>query len=309
MPTRSAPAPVQPRGIAGVSPPDPTIWRTNLRQRVATALVLIPVVLALVWVGGWAAFVGAALVLLQGARELRAMFARRGWRPLTALGAAIGLAFLLAAMLPAQRLFLFAAGLSALVVGPLVWLLATRPMGERTIIEWALTLTIPIYLGWPLALVLLLRGDGVGYAARGFWWLLLLLIAVWANDIAALFVGRSLGGGGRHRLAPRVSPGKTWEGAIGGLVASVLGVAAVAAVADLVSVPLVAWYHWPVLGALIALSATLGDLAKSLLKRGAGVKNSGTILPGHGGILDRVDSMLFAVVVVFFYAWALAVAS
>jgi phosphatidate cytidylyltransferase len=281
-------------------------WRTNLRQRVITALILIPVVLTLVWFGGWAVFAGATLVLLQGARELHAMFALRGWHPLTALSSVIGVDFLLAAMLPEQSLVVLAIGLSALVVGPLIWLLATRPMGECTIIEWALTIAISIYLGWPLSLILLLRGGDVGIAVPGFWWLLLLLLAVWANDSAALFTGRSLGGVGRHRLAPGVSPGKTWEGVCGGLVGSILAVAAVAAIASLASHLLVPWYHWPILGALITVAATLGDLAKSVLKRGVGVKDSGSILPGHGGILDRADSTLFASILVFFYAYALA---
>lgn len=278
-------------------------WLANLRQRVLTAAVVIPVMLAVTWLGGWVAFVAAVAVALVGTWELRAMFARQGWHPLVILSAAASMNFLAAAMLPAQRDLLLGAGISTLVVTAFVWLMVTRPAIERTLVEWALTLAIPFYLGWALAFVLLLRGSAIGYQTRGFWWLLLLLLAVWANDSAALLTGHAFG---RHQLAPRLSPHKTWEGVAGGLVCAVLAVLAVTAVADLALPPplrlAIPWYQALLLGGLIALAATVGDLAKSLLKRGTGVKDSGTVFPGHGGMLDRADSTLFAVYVVYLYA-------
>jgi phosphatidate cytidylyltransferase len=283
-------------------------WLAGLGRRVASALILIPVVIALAWFGGWVAFAGVVLVLLAGAWELRDMFAHRGWHPLVILSVALSLDFFVAAMLRDYRVILLEAGISALVIGSFAWLMLTRPTIERTLVDWALTLAIPFYIGWPLAFLLLLRDDTIGYGARGFWWVWLLLLPVWANDTFALLVGHYLGRGGRHQLAPHISPKKTWEGFFGGLVFTVVAVFVVTFGANLVLSPAlrldIPWYHALILGVLIAITATIGDLAESLLKRGTGVKDSGTILPGHGGILDRIDSVLFAVFVVFFYAFA-----
>lgn len=283
-------------------------WWTNMRLRVATAAVLIPVVLLLAWLGGWFTLGGVAVVLLLALRELDAMFARRGWRPLSILSAALSLDLLLAAMLPDLRLLLLAIGISSSVIGASVWLIATRPVSDGALVEWALTLAVPFYLGWPLAFVVALRGDRVGTGAAGFWWLMVLLIAVWANDSGALFVGHFVGRAGRRLLAPHISPKKTWDGVAGGAVLAVFAVFVVAILAAPVAGhPLagLAWYHCIALGLLIAAAATVGDLSKSLVKRITGVKDSGKLLPGHGGMLDRCDSTLFAAYVVVFYAFAL----
>lgn len=291
-----------------VSRPSRDDWWTNLRQRMATAAVLIPVVLLLAWLGGWFTFAGVAVVLLLAMRELDAMFARRGWQPLSVVSAALSLDLLLAAKMPDLRLLLLAIGISTSVVGASVWLMATRPVSDGTLVEWALTLAVPFYLGWPLAFVVALRGDRVGFDAAGFWWLLVLLLAVWANDSGALFVGHFVGRTGRRLLAPRISPKKTWDGVAGGAGLAVIAVFVVAGIAARVpGHPLasLAWYHCIALGLLIAAAATVGDLSKSLMKRITGVKDSGMLLPGHGGMLDRCDSMLFAAYVVVFYALAL----
>ncbi|HXE30499.1 MAG TPA: phosphatidate cytidylyltransferase, partial [Terriglobales bacterium] len=126
--------------------------------------------------------------------------------------------------------------------------------------------------------------------AGGAMWLVFLLVVVWVGDTAALYAGRAWG---RHRLAPRVSPGKSWEGAV----ASMIAAAAVGAGVG-------AWQHAYILipvAIAINIAAQVGDLAESALKRGAGVKDSGTLLPGHGGVLDRIDALLFAAPVLWFY--------
>jgi phosphatidate cytidylyltransferase len=150
----------------------------------------------------------------------------------------------------------------------------------------------------------------------GAFWLLYLLLLVWAGDIFAYFVGRTLG---RHLMSPRVSPRKTWEGALASLIASlVVGMVLYQYALPLSSVllnlhlidrkdglfalekpPL-----WPtlLLSAAVNVAAQLGDLVESLIKRGAGVKDSGTLLPGHGGMLDRIDALLFAAPVLWYYA-------
>lgn len=283
-------------------------WLANLRLRIVTAAVLIPVVIALAWLGGWVTVAGVLIVLLLAARELHRMLARKGWQPLTVASIALSVDFLLAARLPEARMLLLALGISATVVGASGWLLVSRPAAEQTLVAWALTLAIPFYLGWPLAFLVVLRGDGIGPSAPGFWWLMALLLGVWANDSGALLCGHYFGRGGRHLLAPRLSPKKTWEGVAGGVACAIIAVFVVAGVGGHVPAhPLaaLAWYHCLALGVLLATAATLGDLSKSLFKRVTGVKDSGTLLPGHGGMLDRVDSTLFAVYIVFFYALGL----
>ncbi len=288
--------------------PSGSDWWANMRVRVATAAILIPIVIALAWLGGWVTLAAVLLVLVLATRELERMFARRGWRLPIAFSLVLGADFCLAAKLPDLRLLLLGIGISGTVVGASAWLMATRAVRDETLVEWALTLAVPFYLGWPLAFVVALRGDGAGASAPGFWWLLVLLLAVWANDSGALVFGHFFGRGGRHPFAPRISPKKTWEGVAGGAALAIIAVLVVAEIAARVPAhPLagLAWYRCIALGILIAAAATLGDLSKSLLKRITGVKDSGKLLPGHGGMLDRCDSMLFAALVVYFYALAL----
>ncbi len=267
-------------------------WYRSVGQRSLTALIGIPVVLACVWLGGWWAFAACALIAGLGAYEFRGMMLHEGYRPLIVISLALSLLFLVAATLPQQRSLLLAAGLSLalLVTLPLLFF---RKQLDGAMVDWSLTLSIAIYLGWPLSLILLLRGFQIGFSG-GFWWLLTLMLGVWGFDTGAFFAGHFFG---RHKLAPNISPGKTWEGVVGGLVFSV-------AAALLFTVrPLgVAWYLAVLLGLLIGIAATLGDLAESLIKRQTHVKDSGMIMPGHGGILDRIDSLLFAVIVVYFFA-------
>jgi len=125
-----------------------------------------------------------------------------------------------------------------------------------------------------------------------------ILLGVWSFDGAAFFSGRYFG---RHKLAPLISPGKTWEGVIGGLVACVITCLVTTVV------PLgVPWYLSMLLAVLIGVAATLGDLSESLIKRQTRVKDSGQIMPGHGGMLDRIDSLLFAVIVVYIFSQLIA---
>ncbi|WIG61133.1 MAG: Phosphatidate cytidylyltransferase [Ktedonobacterales bacterium] len=288
-------------------------WLSALGQRALTALVLIPIVIALIFFGGWVAFAGAVVALAIGVSELHVMYrhdASKGWRPLTALIFGMGLLFLIAARVlilaanPLAVLAILALGISALIVLSFGWLLLTNRPYDHMLTDWALTMGSAFYLGWPLAGLLVLRGDTLGAASAGFWWLLALFFMAWANDTFALLTGHYFG---RHKLAPHVSPAKTWEGFYGGLVFTVI-----AAFVFLMGLPTlfghalpVRWWDAIILGILVALAATVGDLAESLLKRATGVKDSGTIMPGHGGILDRMDSLLFVILVVLFYAAAL----
>ena len=152
----------------------------------------------------------------------------------------------------------------------------------------------PFYIGVPLALGLLLR-DG----PDGRDWVLAALLATFSVDTGAYAVGRLIG---KHKLAPRISPGKTWEGVVGGLLG---GVGATFGLTLILDLPMDTWKALP-LGLLLAVAAMAGDLAESWLKRAAGAKDSGSLIPGHGGILDRTDSIVATLVVAYFWVtWAL----
>ncbi|GAC1350180.1 MAG: phosphatidate cytidylyltransferase [Ktedonobacteraceae bacterium] len=278
-------------------------WRSALGQRWLTALVAIPIVLIFVWFGGWWAFAGTLLVVVLCTNELYQMMLNSGYRPLIVVSLGLSVLFLVASMLPQQRLLLLETGLGAAVLVSLPWLFFRKKL-DGALVDWALTLAFSIYLGWPMSFFLLLRGydlatiPGPGgawlYLPRGTWWVLAVLLGVWGFDGAAFFVGHYFG---KHRLAPRISPAKTWEGVAGGLVLSITAALLITVV------PLgVPWYLAIVLGILIGVAAVLGDLAESLIKRQTQVKDSGQFMPGHGGMLDRMDSVLFVVIVVYVFS-------
>jgi phosphatidate cytidylyltransferase len=285
-----------------VATPDPGAanrqWLRALLLRVLTAIVGVPLVLALLWFGGWVLFAGLAVIITLATYELHRMLVGDGKRPLSMLSLALSLDFLLAAQLPPfWRYPLIAGGISLLLLLTFSWLLVVRRTLEGSLVDWALTMALPLYVGWPLGTFLLLRG-GQAAPNPGFWWVLLVLVGVWVFDSAAFFTGKYLG---RHKMAPLVSPGKTWEGMAGGTVASIGVTIAIGMLA--LSLPI---YHVIILGVLMSVFGQMGDLAESLLKRQTHVKDSSHLIPGHGGVLDRIDSQLFAVIVVAFYVqWVL----
>jgi phosphatidate cytidylyltransferase len=284
-------------------PPD-TRGAGQVGLRWLTAAIVIPIVLVLVWFGGWVAFAGAVLVTVISLSELYYMMHHSaGYHPQIGISIGLSILFLVAAMIPAQRLLILEIGLSVVVLVSFPALFFRQKL-DGAIVDWSLTLAIAIYLGWPMSCLLLLRGyEPVTiqfypmfalHLPRGSWWLLTVLLGDWGFDSAAFFSGRYLG---RHKVAPNISPGKTWEGVIGGLVLSI------PAALVFTVLPLgVPWYLAVVLGLLIGVAAVLGDLAESFIKRQSHVKDSGQIMPGHGGLLDRIDSLLFVVIVVFLFA-------
>ncbi|HEY7358754.1 MAG TPA: phosphatidate cytidylyltransferase [Ktedonobacterales bacterium] len=292
MMQQSAPPPV--------ANPDPDAanrqWRQSLLLRVLTSIVGVPVVLLMLWLGGWFTF-ACLLILLGGASyELHSMLTREGKHPLSYFSLALSVTFLLAAILPTWRTLLIEGGISMLLLLSFTWLLAARKTLDGSLVDWALTMAIPFYIGWPLSFFQLLRGNQIGFST-GFWWALVVLAGVWAFDTAAFFTGKFLG---RHKLATVVSPSKTWEGVFGGIIGGII-------VTLLTTRPLnLPFYHAIILGILISVAGQIGDLAESLIKRQTHVKDSSHLLPGHGGVLDRIDSQLFAVIVVYLYvSWLL----
>jgi phosphatidate cytidylyltransferase len=150
----------------------------------------------------------------------------------------------------------------------------------------------PVYVGFLLAHALLLRESG-GASDLGRNWLLFALLVTFATDTGAFFVGRSMG---RHRMLPGISPNKTWEGALGGFILAVIAALALGSLLDL---GLERWQH-AAIGATVGVVSQVGDLFESKLKRISQVKDAGSIIPGHGGILDRLDSLLVSIPTVYY---------
>ncbi len=145
-----------------------------------------------------------------------------------------------------------------------------------------------VYIGLTLGFIVSLAGLN-----EGRWWMLLSLIVVWTNDTFAYYTGKNLG---RHKLCPTVSPGKTIEGAVGGLIGAVIAAPAFTYFAGLDA----SFTYLALVGLLLGIIAVLGDLVESAIKRSIGIKDSGGIIPGHGGVLDRIDSLLFVVPALYY---------
>ena len=290
-------------------------------KRIATAVVLIPIVLVLILrapVSVLAVVAGTvALLTIHEFLKLTESYGVQPLRILTCIFA--GIFFLLLALnfgnekpLLSTAVFVYCLGFAA-AIAPFIFL--TRAMRNENLSSGypaaAAAVFAFTYIALPMGMLVQLRQQWAGA-----FYLLYLLLVVWAGDIFAYFVGKSMG---RHLMAPRISPKKTWEGAAASLVASV----AVGWLLFHYAVPLssallraglierrdgIFGLEQPAMGPIIVLTillnvaAQLGDLVESLIKRGAGVKDSGTILPGHGGMLDRIDALLFAAPVLWYYA-------
>lgn len=298
-------------------------------KRVATAVVLIPLVLLLVLKAPnyVLAIVAGAIAVLAIAEFLK-LATHYGVQPLgPATYAFVALFFVFVIFVSTNRTplvettaILYGIALAA-ALAPFVFLtVAMRMTMKRADLASgypaaAASAFAFVYVAIPMALLLAIRQQPAGAI-----WTIYTLLVVWAGDIFAYFVGKLLG---RHRMSPRISPKKTWEGAVASILASVIvgalwfqhapGISAALLRIGLIDRRDGMWgLQQPQLGPIILLSAVvniaaqLGDLVESLIKRGAGVKDSGTILPGHGGMLDRIDAMLFAAPVVWAYgAWRL----
>lgn len=267
-------------------------WSRSVGLRLLTAAVAIPIVLASLWLGGWWAFAVAALATALSIRELHVMMRHEGYHPVILVSYGLAALFLVSALLPQQRLPLLEIGLSVALLITFSTLFFRKKL-EGAMLDWSLTMAIALYVGWPMSFLLLLRGFQVGLS-DGLWWLLVVFGGVWGFDTGAFFAGHFFG---RHKLAPQISPGKTWEGVFGGLIFSI------AAALLFITLPMgIPWYLTVPFGVVLGVAAVLGDLAESLIKRQTHVKDSGQLMPGHGGMLDRLDSILFAVLVVYVFA-------
>jgi phosphatidate cytidylyltransferase len=264
-------------------------------KRVVTAAVLIPLVLLLLLKGSFPVLVAAAALVAELATwEYLAIADCHGSRRILVL---IAIAVLFAATFFSPALILPALGLCSLV---LVLVCSFGSQLERVLPDSAFSIFPLLYIGLTLATLPLLwvQPDGPSL-------LIFLFCIVWTGDITALYVGRNFG---RHKLAPQISPNKSWEGSAGSLAGSLL----IAVLLFFLSRwgesravlhfpgPLIRWLG---LAVLLNVFAQVGDLVESAIKRGAGVKDSGAMLPGHGGILDRIDALLLAAPALWYAQW------
>ena len=261
----------------------------NLLRRVGTALVALPLLLAVVFLAPPLATVAlVALALAVGLHEFFVLLHARGIRPLRVGG------FVFAALLFADVVWPGWLALPSVPIGALFLLAFTLARGTdyESVSAAAATLLGAVYVGGLGGTIAALRLAAS--PREGAWQVVLLLVVIVFSDSLAFFVGNAIG---RRRLAPAVSPGKSVEGAIGGLVGGVAGAFAVRAL----GLPELPALHALVLGLLVAALGIVGDLDESLMKRWAGVKDSGSLFPGHGGMLDRLDSLLFGAPVLYYY--------
>ncbi|HIE17872.1 MAG TPA: phosphatidate cytidylyltransferase [Dehalococcoidia bacterium] len=256
-----------------------------LKQRIITAVIGLPLLVGIIWLGKPFFTLLIASMAVIGSFEFYRMAGYLKVQPLAYLGIASVLFIILAPHCPhptATPLLI-----TSVIVISLVWLLFKTPR-EQAFNNWAWTVAGMLYIGWMLSHWVSLR-DLV-YGRELVLWA---MFTTFASDTSAFFCGRTWG---KHSLMPAISPGKTWEGALGGLLTSIV---ASLLLGILFSLP---FNYWQIilLGILISIFAQLGDLVESLLKRNTGAKDSSKLLPGHGGLLDRLDSLIFTGVVVYY---------
>ena len=260
-------------------------------QRILTAVVGVPLLLVVIWAGlPWLTIV-IGVVALLALREFYGLTA--GARVSFPLGASWTVLFIVSPQLSHQPYLYWApiAGGGVLATG--LWLIAHRGEGEMA--KRGLYMVAgPLYTGLLLSHALMLRQIGEE-SEVGRDWLLLAVFATFATDTGAFLAGRVLG---RHAMSATVSPGKTWEGAAGGFISAIgvtLGLGAFLGLSP-------SLLQQAILGVAIGVMAQMGDLTESRLKRAAGVKDAGSILPGHGGLLDRLDSVFFTLPLAYYFA-------
>jgi phosphatidate cytidylyltransferase len=282
-----------------------------LRQRTISATLIVIATLAAVLAGGWVFFAATLVTALLALDELMRMLTKAGYRPARPLSHLLVVVFFLVALIGAPGRLLGEA-LLLVVIGPLLSVMWRRSL-TGTMQDWAVSVAATLYVGWLAAHAILLRSLpgplqldaflltdiplmlGSFQFTSGMLWTLTAILVTWANDTAAFFAGRAWGA---HQMAPVLSPKKTWEGAAGGVVAAMATMILCVVIARLpLDLPLAA-----LTGLALGALAQLGDLAESLLKRQTGVKDAGTLIPGHGGVLDRIDSLLFTLPAVYYLA-------
>ncbi len=277
-----------------------------LIKRTITALILAIVGIPVIILGGPTYFVLITFFLAVAAWEYGRMFTKAGSKIPGAL--LVGCVVLIAVVrellmdpvaaalrnhLPPE---LGAAALTFSVLTAMTWHLIDYEKGrDRAASDFAVTTAGIIYMGWIGSYLIDLRNM-----PSGLWWFVIVLPAIWLTDMGAYFVGSRLG---THPLSRRISPNKTWEGYSGGIASGTLTAAALTVLWQSFGMggPAIAWWQGAVLGGVLAALSILGDLGESMFKREAGVKDASNFFPGHGGVLDRIDSWLWAAALGYFF--------
>lgn len=283
------------------------------RQRALSSVGVVVVGVVPAFFGVWGVAAVFAVLGIIALTELRAMFANLDHIVLLPVCIVI-VVLMIIAVAAGWPGWVFGALVAATLVAPVTVLIVRRSL-DGTLAAWTATIFATLYVAVPLGHIIAVRHIGgvtsgaggwltdlenrVGFrgTALGLAWFLLALVTTWLTDTFAYLSGRAFG---KHLMTPIISPKKTWEGFAGSFVGAILA-AVIANGAFGVGMRIVVA---ALVGVLIALAATVGDLAESLLKRQTGVKDSGTLIPGHGGILDRIDSWLFVFIVVYYVARA-----
>ena len=274
--------------------------------RFISAICAIPVILIAVWAGDLVLAILIGIIAGLAILEFYNLLKLRGIQPAVVIGFSWTLGFIFVGQhLPEMVIWMAIAGPLVILVwyqvrfvtsvvisgiGPHNWPSELK----RILIDWICTCAGAYYIGWTMALMLILRNEPMG-----LYWILIVIFGTFATDTGAFATGRLLG---RTLMMPRISPRKTWEGAAGGMV---FGTACSALMVLLMPIT-ISLILAVLLGILVSLGAQIGDLLESALKRSSGVKDSGNIIPGHGGILDRSDSVVLVIVAVYcFSRWML----
>jgi phosphatidate cytidylyltransferase len=311
--TESTPArdePIHPKPSTPLHERRPRWIATNLQLRLLTAAVLIPVILYVIFRGGFWVLTTVVVITVLGLSEFYQLIEAKGAHPLRGFGIIAGAALPVVAFVGSE--YHATILMSAVLLGVMVAQLGKARIAD-SLASISGTFFGVFYVGWLLSHAVVLRdfhrvveGKWGEEAAAGllpeigFFYLVFTVAIVIAGDAGAYFAGRAYG---RHKLAPKISPGKTVEGAVGGVLAGVgVGLAA-KAVFEVLIPGVTAQLSWTVCGVLAAILAVVGivgDLVESLLKRDAAVKDTGVLLPGTGGILDRIDSSLLGIPVMYY---------
>jgi phosphatidate cytidylyltransferase len=261
----------------------------SLRTRTISAAIMLPVVLAAIIIGGDLFAILVALVLGVATFEFAQLMKQGGFRPALFFCWGFALTGVLVARFPDEAWLRPA--ITGLLGAALVWQLFQQDRTAPTA-DWALTIAGGLYIGWMGGHLIALRN-----VPEGLQWLLMALLITWFADSGAYIFGSNWG---RHKLAPWLSPGKTIEGTVAGWLTGILTGGVVAALLGQ------GVAHGLLLGVLIGVASPLGDLGISMMKRQVGAKDTSRLIPGHGGVLDRIDSVLVTVTVAFYYtSWVI----
>jgi phosphatidate cytidylyltransferase len=265
-----------------------------MRERALVTIVLVPVGILAIQQGGWVFAAVVGFFLLIAAWEYARMFQACGYQPSTVLVVGGVLGLLVGRVMHGMESA--AALVSLLILASITYHLIAYERGrDQAGTDFAVTLSGVLYIGFIGAYLISLRD-----LPNGIWWVLITLPAVWLSDTGAYLIGSAIG---RHPMVPRLSPKKTWEGYVGGIVFGT-------ALNTLLTWMLLRWtgaagsgitlWHGAIMGVVMGILPTLGDLGESMIKRQAHLKDSGHLFPGHGGAFDRIDSWLWAAVIGYY---------